>query len=272
MSTAAILLQARCLAWLKGGRGPLARRLKRLALGLRSAQLPPLPVLHPLAEAMLGSAAALGSALLRATWWLPLFQTRLTAPAPRLRLDGRGMPQILGPLRLTIGADSRIATATTFTARPATAGEAANTLRDLVIGRNVDIGWQTTIAVGSAVWIADDVRLAARVFLAGYPGHPLDPAARAAGAPDQAEQARPISIGRGAWLGTGVIVLAGVSIGDGTVVGAGAVVTRSLPARVLAAGNPARVIRPIDQAHQSAPVTKPLAHPQSIPARNGVRT
>lgn len=45
------------------------------------------------------------------------------------------------------------------------------------------------------------------------------------------------------WLGGGVIVLAGVSIGDNTVVGAGAVVTRDLPADVVAVGNPARVVR-----------------------------
>jgi maltose O-acetyltransferase len=45
------------------------------------------------------------------------------------------------------------------------------------------------------------------------------------------------------WLGGGVIVCPGVSIGDDTVVGAGSVVTRDLPAGVLAVGNPARVIR-----------------------------
>lgn len=45
------------------------------------------------------------------------------------------------------------------------------------------------------------------------------------------------------WLGGGVIVCPGVSIGDNTVVGAGAVVTRDLPATVLAVGNPARIVR-----------------------------
>lgn len=46
-----------------------------------------------------------------------------------------------------------------------------------------------------------------------------------------------------AWLGGGVIVCAGVTIGADTVVGAGSVVTRDLPDRVFAAGNPCRVIR-----------------------------
>jgi acetyltransferase-like isoleucine patch superfamily enzyme len=52
-----------------------------------------------------------------------------------------------------------------------------------------------------------------------------------------------IEIGDDAWLGFGVVVLSGVSIGAGTVVGAGSVVTKSLPAGVVVAGSPARVVR-----------------------------
>ncbi|MEQ8818773.1 MAG: sugar O-acetyltransferase [Sumerlaeia bacterium] len=71
--------------------------------------------------------------------------------------------------------------------------------------------------------------------------HPLDPAVRASGL----ENGAPIAIGDNVWLGGGVIVCPGVTIGRDTVVGAGAIVTRDLPAGVLAAGNPARVLRPI---------------------------
>ena len=71
--------------------------------------------------------------------------------------------------------------------------------------------------------------------------HPLDAATRVAGP----ELAKPITIGSRVWIGGGAIVLPGVSIGDDTVVGAGSVVTRSLPARVVAAGNPCRVLRPV---------------------------
>ena len=52
----------------------------------------------------------------------------------------------------------------------------------------------------------------------------------------------PVVIGKDVWLGAGVKVLKGVTIGDGTIVGAGSVVTKSLPAGVIAAGVPARVI------------------------------
>ena len=56
---------------------------------------------------------------------------------------------------------------------------------------------------------------------------------------------KPTRIGERCWLGAHVTVLKGVTIGDDTVVGAGSVVTKSLPARVIAVGNPARVLREI---------------------------
>ena len=54
-------------------------------------------------------------------------------------------------------------------------------------------------------------------------------------------------IGDNVWLGGGAIVLPGVTIGENTVVGAGSVVTRDLPANVVAVGNPARVVRSLEQ-------------------------
>jgi maltose O-acetyltransferase len=71
------------------------------------------------------------------------------------------------------------------------------------------------------------------------PTHPLDPELRKA----QWEAAQPITLADNVWLGGGVILCPGVSIGENTVVGAGSVVTKDLPANVLAVGNPARVIR-----------------------------
>ncbi len=62
------------------------------------------------------------------------------------------------------------------------------------------------------------------------------------------EAARPIVIEDNVWLGGGAILLPGVRIGRNAVVGAGAVVTRSVPANTVVAGNPARVMREIDTA------------------------
>lgn len=72
-------------------------------------------------------------------------------------------------------------------------------------------------------------------------GHPTDPEERAA----FWEIGKPITIGDKVWIGGGSIVLPGVSIGEGSTIGAGSVVTKSIPARVVAAGNPCRVIREV---------------------------
>ncbi len=61
------------------------------------------------------------------------------------------------------------------------------------------------------------------------------------------EYAKPIKIGSNCWFAAGVTVCGGVTIGDGCVIGAGSVVTRDIPAGVLAAGNPCRVIRKITE-------------------------
>lgn len=74
-------------------------------------------------------------------------------------------------------------------------------------------------------------------------GHPFDVEQRNAGL----EIALPISVGNNVWIGGGVSVMPGVSIGDGTVIGGGSVVTKDIPAGVVAAGNPCRVLRAITE-------------------------
>jgi maltose O-acetyltransferase len=88
------------------------------------------------------------------------------------------------------------------------------------------------------ITIGDDVQIGPNVQLL-TPTHPLEAEPRR----QKWEAAEPITIGDNVWLGGGVIVCPGVTIGSDTVVGAGAVVTRDLPAGVLALGNPARVVR-----------------------------
>ncbi|WP_019997339.1 sugar O-acetyltransferase [Aureimonas ureilytica] len=91
-----------------------------------------------------------------------------------------------------------------------------------------------TITIGEEVQIAPGVHIYTAT-------HPLDAATRRAGW----ESALPVVIGSGAWLGGRSIVCPGVTIGENTVVGAGSVVTKDLPANVLAVGSPCRVIRSI---------------------------
>ncbi|WP_168627352.1 MULTISPECIES: sugar O-acetyltransferase [unclassified Cryobacterium] len=111
-------------------------------------------------------------------------------------------------------------------------------------GTNIRIGSRTFANFGlvaldvAPITIGDDVQIGPNVQLL-TPTHPLDSESRR----DKWEAAEPIVIGDNVWLGGGVIVLPGVTIGENTVVGAGAVVTKDLPANVVAVGNPARVIR-----------------------------
>jgi len=76
------------------------------------------------------------------------------------------------------------------------------------------------------------------------PAHPISPEER--NGLDGAEWAKTIRIGKDCWLGGGVIVVPGVTIGDGVTIGAGSVVTKDLPDRVVAVGNPARIIKKIN--------------------------
>jgi len=61
------------------------------------------------------------------------------------------------------------------------------------------------------------------------------------------ELGKPVEIGGDVWVGGGAIILPGVHIGSNAVIGAGSVVTRDIPAKVFAAGNPCRVIRALDE-------------------------
>jgi maltose O-acetyltransferase len=114
-------------------------------------------------------------------------------------------------------------------------------------GKHIKVGAGTFINYGlmaldvAAITIGRDVQIGPNVQLL-TPTHPVDPAQRLA----KLEAAKPIVIGDNVWLGGGAIVLAGVTIGANSVIGAGAVVTRDIPANVVAVGNPARVIRELD--------------------------
>jgi acetyltransferase-like isoleucine patch superfamily enzyme len=126
-------------------------------------------------------------------------------------------------------------------------GAEISPLTSIANGERVSIGARTNIGDRCHLWagdtsgrivIGDDCLLAPDCFLTASdysfePGTPVK---------QQPRQERDVVLGDDVWLGTRVVVVAGVTIGDGCVVGAGSVVTRSLPPGSIAAGIPARVL------------------------------
>ena len=116
----------------------------------------------------------------------------------------------------------------------------------LTEGAQIDIGPNcgfsgTVIGCASKIVLGENVRCGANTLITDTDWHTDDPRS----GPDA-----PVTIGKGVWLGVNVTVLKGVNIGENTLVAAGSLVTRSLPANVVAGGMPAKVLKEID-THQS---------------------
>jgi len=114
------------------------------------------------------------------------------------------------------------------------------------IGSHSFINHGLMLTDGAPITIGDHVFIAPNVVITTA-NHAIDPDQRREGL----EVARPVTIGSNVWIGSGAIILPGVSIGEGSVIGAGSVVTKDIPARVVAVGNPCRVLRPITEADKT---------------------
>ncbi len=107
------------------------------------------------------------------------------------------------------------------------------------LGARVFFNFNCTVLDVCAITIGDYCQFGSGVQIL-TPLHPLDAALRR-----EQEYGAPVAIGDDVWVGSGALILPGVTVGSRTVIGAGSVVTRSLPAGVLAVGNPCRVVRAI---------------------------
>ena len=118
---------------------------------------------------------------------------------------------------------------------------------DVIIGMNCTFVDCNKIEIGNNVLIASNVQ----IYTAA---HPVELSKRLvenwkpeSGMYFCQTYALPVKIGDGCWIGGGAIILPGVTIGSGTVIGAGSVVTKDVPDNCLAAGNPCRVMRSINE-------------------------
>ncbi len=109
-------------------------------------------------------------------------------------------------------------------------------------GKNIYANFNLTLVDDTHIYVGDATMFGPNVTIATA-GHPILPELR-----EQAYQYNmPVRIGKNCWLGAGVIVMPGVTIGDNTVIGAGSIVTKDIPANVVAVGNPCRVMREIGE-------------------------
>ena len=109
------------------------------------------------------------------------------------------------------------------------------------LGNHVYANFNLTLVDDTHIYIGDRTKLGPNVVIATA-GHPIVPELRMQGL----QFNMPVHIGKNCWLGSGVQVMPGVTIGDNSVIGAGSVVTRDIPANVVAVGNPCKVLRPIN--------------------------
>jgi len=110
-------------------------------------------------------------------------------------------------------------------------------------GKNVFFNFNCVILDVMKVEIGDHVLVgpAVQIYTAT---HPLDAKTRNS----WLEYAKSVTIGDDVWIGGGAIIYPGVTIGNGTVIAAGAVVTKSVPANVVVGGNPAKILKEIDNS------------------------
>lgn len=119
-------------------------------------------------------------------------------------------------------------------------------------GYNISIGdrfyanFDCVMLDGAEIEIGDDVLFGPKVGIYTT-NHATDAEERANGAC----YAKKVTIGNKVWIGAGVHINQGVTIGDHTIIGSGSVVTKSIPANVIAAGVPCKVIRPITEADRT---------------------
>ncbi len=212
---------------------PFWRGLYSFAKAVRSMSLPSIKPIHrPLYYLHVGILKFIRKAI-QGLWIVPLFRARCVECGSGLKLPN-GMPEIVGEhLILKIGNNCQILDSTLA------AGKGLDN-PVIMLGDNVTVGYHSDISAAVSVIINSDTMIAKDCFIADNSGHPVDPKRRHE--PVSVDEIRPVYIGRNVWIGTGSYII-GASIGNNSVVAAGSVVTKDVPANVVVAGAPARVVK-----------------------------
>ena len=227
---------------LRRGEGPFWGKLKSLARAVLSWHIPVNALTRPPFAGLYRGHVFVRESIIAARrffWAEPLFRSQCAAVGPGLRMEE--LPYIQGRGRIELGANVRLSGKPSISFGSAE-GDESPVLR---IGDGTFIGHACGFNVGRAVTVGKHCLFATGVLVYDQDGHPLDAAERRAGRPTPPDAIRPVTIGDDVWVGAGTIILKGVTVGDRAIIAARSVVTTDVPADTIAAGNPARVIRPM---------------------------
>lgn len=114
--------------------------------------------------------------------------------------------------------------------------------KNVRFGNGVYANFNLTLVDDTDIYVGDNVMFGPNVIVSAGT-HPIHPELRR----KQAQFNVPIHIGNNVWIGAQAVILPGVRIGDNSVIGAGSIVTKDIPANVVAVGNPCKVVREINE-------------------------
>ena len=178
--------------------------------------------------------------LLKFFYCEPLFRSQCQKVGDNLWMEQ--LPYIVGSGNIVLGNNVRLSGKSNFIfsnkvyERP-----------ELTMGDSVFVGHNCRFAVAQSIRIGNHCFLAGGVSLADNDGHPADFEKRKRNLPPGREDVKPVTIGNDVWIGRGAWILKGVTIGDRAIVGANAVVTKDVPADAIVGGNPAKIIKSLEE-------------------------
>jgi acetyltransferase-like isoleucine patch superfamily enzyme len=230
---------------IRRGEGPFWGALKKAARAALRFHIPVVSPTRPLYRLLYNLHVVLRESFiwaLRFFWYEPLFRSQCVSVGQGFQMEK--LPYLTGKGRIMIGERVR------FSGKPSIGfSSRVSDAPELIVGDGTFIGHNCTFHVARSVTIGKNCLLAGGVKVHDFDGHPVDAARRRANEPFPPENSKAVNIGDDVWVGTGALILKGVTVGSRSIVGAGAVVTKDVPADVIVAGNPARVVK-----HLSGPM------------------
>jgi acetyltransferase-like isoleucine patch superfamily enzyme len=222
---------------IKRAETPFYRRLKRLALSIIHFDLPfwrPWGLFLRAVRLSIRFIIAALRKFVAVVFYGPIFKSCCVSCGRNLYLEL--VPAISGPVQIYVG-DHVVISGALVIASGHVFDEP-----ELRIADRVFLGHRVSFRVSRGIIVEEGAILAQGCYVTDSDEHPTDPALRAQGLPPATPDIKTVRICRNAWIGRGAYILKGVTIGEGAIVGAGAVVTKDVPSRSLAVGNPARII------------------------------